>query len=393
MRDLEQKNREVFVPLAHEPGEAQVDFGQALVRVNGRLRKVAFFVMALPYSDAMFVMAFERECTETFWEGHVRAFEFFGGVPTRIVYDNTRVAVAQILGGQERRLTHGFLQLKSHYLFEHRFCQVRRANEKGVVEGTVKYARLNYFVPVPQMRDLEDLNVHLRGRCTEDLERRLRGKEGTKRQRLEEERAAFLPQPAVPFEACRRQSTTANSLSLVRFDDNDYSVPVAFAHHPIVAKGSCDEVVLCHVGHVVARHRRIWEREQVRFEPLHYLALLEQKPGALDQARPLRGWTLPESFALLRRRLEGEHGGEGTREYIRVLRLLEKHPLPVLRVAVEKALHVGVIRRDAIAQFILPQEEWRATLFALDGHPHLRGVKVQAPDISQYGELLAGGAR
>jgi len=179
----------------------------------------------------------------------------------------------------------------------------------------------------------------------------------------------------------------------VRFDDNDYSVPVACAHHPIVAKGSCDEVVLCHVGQVVARHRRIWEREQVCFEPRNYLALLETKPGALDQARPLRGWTLPESFALLRRRLEGEPGGEGTREYIHILRMLEKHPLPVLRAAVEKALRAGAIRRDAIAQFILPQEEWRATLFALDGHPHLRGVKVQVPDVRQYGELLAGGGR
>jgi len=235
--------------------------------------------------------------------------------------------------------------------------------------------------------------VHLRGRCTEEQERRLRGKAGTKRQRLEEERAAFLPLPAAAFDACRRQSTTASSLSLVRFDDNDYSVPVRFAHHPIVAKGYCDEVVLCHVGQEVARHRRIWEREQVRFEPLHYLALLETKPGALDQARPLRGWTLPESFALLRRRLEGEYGGEGTREYIRVLRMLEQHPLPRLRRAVEQALGVGAIRRDAIAQFILPQEEWRATTFRLDGHPHLRGVKVQAPDITQYGELLAGGVR
>jgi hypothetical protein len=378
----------VFVPLTHDPGEAQVDFGQALVRVGGRLRKVAFFVMALPYSDAFFVMAFERECTETFWEGHVRAFELFGGVPTKIVYDNTRVAVAQIVGGsRERRLTHGFLQLKSHYLFDHRFCQVRRANEKGVVEGTVKFARLNFFVPVPQVRDLEELNADLRRRCTEDQERRLRGKEGTKKQRMEAERAAFLPLPAVPFEACRRQSTTASSLSLVRFDDNDYSVPVAFAHHPIVAKGSC------HVGEVVARHPRIWEREQVHFEPLHYLALLERKPGALDQARPLQGWILPESFALLRRRLEGEYDGEGTREYIRVLRMLEQHPLAELRRAVEQALRVGAIRRDAIAQFMIPQEEWRATLFALDGHPHLRGVKVQAPDITQYGELLAGGVR
>jgi transposase len=98
VRELTQKNQEVFVPLQHRPGEAQVDFGYALVKMNGHLRKVAFFVMALPYSDAFFVMAFERECTETFWEGHVRAFEFFKGVPNRITYDNTKVAVSKIAG-------------------------------------------------------------------------------------------------------------------------------------------------------------------------------------------------------------------------------------------------------------------------------------------------------
>jgi transposase len=395
VREITGKSREVFVPLAHDPGEAQVDFGYALARVNGVLSKVAFFVMALPYSDAMFVEAFERECTESFSQGHVEGFEFFGGVPRRIVYDNTKVAVSQIMGGgnRDRRLTHGFLQLKSHHLFEHRFCRVRRANEKGVVEATVKFARLNYFVPVPQVRDLSQLNAYLRGRCQEDLERRVRGKEGLKGERLEQERASLLPLPAVPFEACRKQSTTASSLALVRFDDNDYSVPVAYAHHPIVAKGFCREVVLCHLGSEVARHRRIWEREQVRFEPLHYLALLESKPGALDQARPLRGWSLPDCFAVLRRRLEAEDGGDGTREYIRVLRLLEKHPLAALRSAVEKGLRHGAIRRDAIAQYLLPREEWRATLFRLDGHPHLRGVRVLAPDIRLYGELLCGGAR
>jgi len=122
VRELTQKTQEVFVPLLHRPGEAQVDFGHALANVNGQLRKVAFFVMALPYSDATFVMAFARECTETFWEGHVRAFEFSKGVPTRITYDNTKVAVSKILG-KERRLTHGFLQLKSHYLFDHHFRQ------------------------------------------------------------------------------------------------------------------------------------------------------------------------------------------------------------------------------------------------------------------------------
>jgi len=394
VREIEQTSQEVFMPLSHPPGEAQFDFGFALARVAGKLRKVAFMVMVLPYSDAMFFMAFERECTETFWEGHVQAFEFFGGVPTRIVYDNTKVAVAQIIGGsKERRLTNGFLQLKSHYLFDHRFCQVRRANEKGVVEGVVKFSRLNFMVPVPQVRDFKELNAGFRRSCQEDQARRVRGKEGTKAQRLEDDRAAFLPLPAVRFEAARRASTTASSISLVRFDNNDYSVPVAFAHHPIVVKGYCEEVVLCHLEKVVARHKRIWEKEQVSFDPLHYLALLERRPGALDQARPLRGWTLPECFDVLRRRLEAESGGEGTREYIRVLRLMERHSLSQLRAAVEAALRVGAIRRDAIAQYLVPQEEWRAREFNLDGHPHLRGVKIQAVDVTQYGQLLAGGVR
>ena len=129
VRTIQKTNQEVFMPLKHIPGEAQVDFGFALVNISNRLRKVPFFVMALPYSDAVFVAAFHRECTETFWEGHVRAFEFFGGVPKRISYDNSRIAVANIINsGRERKLTEGFLQLQSHYLFDHHFCLVRRAN-------------------------------------------------------------------------------------------------------------------------------------------------------------------------------------------------------------------------------------------------------------------------
>jgi len=392
VRELTQRTQEVFVPLVHRPGEAQVDFGEAAVNVNGKLRKVKFFVMALPYSDASFVMAFERECTETFWEGHVQGFEFFEGAARRISYDNSKIAVSQILGGsQGRRLTQGFCQLKSHYLFDHHFCRPGRGNEKGVVEGLVKFTRLNFFVPVPQVRDFAELNARLRQQCAEDRQRRLRGQPGTKAQLLLEDQGAFLPLPAVAFEACRQVSTTASSLSLVRFDRNDYSVPVRCAHQPVVVKGYWPQVVLFAQGQEVARHARIWQEEQVRFEPLHYLALLERKPGALDHARPLAGWTLPECFGVLRRRLEGERQGDGTREYIRVLRLLEQHPLAAVREAVERALSVGAITRDAIAQFLLPREDWRLTRFCLDGHPHLRGVRIDPPDIQSYRALLGGG--
>jgi hypothetical protein len=370
-----------------------VDFGEALVNLNGKLRKAHFFVMALPHSDASFVMAFERECTETFWEGHVQAFGFFGGVAKRISYDNTKIAVARIIGGgKDRRLTRGFCQLKSHYLFDHHFCRPARGNEKGVVEGQVKFTRLNFFVPVPQVRDFTELNARLRQQCVDDRERRLRGQAGTKAELLQGDQAAFLSLPVTAFAACKQMSTTASSLSLVRFDTNDYSVPVRWAHHPVVAKGYWQEVRIYAQGQEVAQHGRIWEKEQVRFEPLHYLALLERKPGALDHARPLAGWTLAECFGILRRRLEAQREGEGTREYIRVLRLLEKHSMPDLRSAVEKALAVGAVTRDGIAQFLFPREDWRFTVFSLDGHPHLRTVHIAPPDIQSYRELL-GGAR
>ena len=125
--------REVFLPLTHPPGEAQVDFGFAEVELAGEFTQVALFVITLPYSDAVFVQAFARECTESFQEGHQRAFAFFGGVPRRISYDNSRVAIRKIIGGRQRELTREFLRLQSHFLFQSHFCLVRRANEKGNV--------------------------------------------------------------------------------------------------------------------------------------------------------------------------------------------------------------------------------------------------------------------
>jgi transposase len=393
VREIRSRSREVFMPLIHRPGEAQVDFGLALAKVAGILRRILFFVMALPYSDAFFVMAFERECTETYWEGHIRAFDFFGGVPHRITYDNAKVLVSKIIGPHDRKLTDAFLQLKSHYLFDHRFCRAGRPNEKGVVEGVVKFARLNFFVPVPQVRDLEELNEKLALMCGEDLKRRLRGKGKPKSDLLADEQASFLAFPPAPFDACRKQSTTASSLSLVRFDCNDYSVPVRHAHHPIVAKGYVDRVALFYKGRRVAEHKRYWGKEGVFFNYIHYLPLLERKPGSLNHALPLAELTLPECFAVLHRRLrqEAEAEGEGTREYIRVLRLLETYDLSDVSDAVEKALRAGAHTRDAIAQFLIPHVAWEHTTFRLDGREHLQLIRVDGPDISSYQALLSQG--
>ena len=389
VRELRRTSQEVFMPLRHVPGEAQMDFGHALVKLQGQLTKVAFFVMVLPHSGALFVVAYARECLETLQDGHVRAFAFFQGVPRRISYDNARTCVSQIIGAHARKLTDGFLQLQSHYLFKEHFCRVYRANEKGVVESMVKFARLNFFVPVPEVDSLEELNGFLRQRCLEDLQRRVRGKSGTKRELLQEDQAAFLALPAGAFDACRKVSTAADRLSLVRFDANDYSVPVRYAHHAVAVKGYPDRVLICRDDQVIAEHARRWAKEEIAFEPVHYLELLERKPGALDYARPLEEWELPECFHLLRGRLQ-EDGTQGTREYIRVLRLLEKHSLKRVTRAIEKALSLRRCTRDVVAQFLYPDELPVVPTFTLDGREHLQGIRVDMPDLRGYALLVGG---
>jgi transposase len=385
------RHAEAFVPLSHPPGEAQVDFGQAEVTLDGAPAKVALFVMTLPFSDALFCCAFPRECTEAFLEGHRRAFDFFGGVPRRISYDNSKIAVAKITGGRTREVTREFRRLQSHFLFAAHFCLVRRANEKGHVENLVGYARRNFLVPVPAVPSVAALNEDLQGRCRQDLRRRVRGKPAGKADLLVEEAAALLTLPRQAFEARRVVGATANSLALVRFDGNDYSVPTEHAHQAVTVVGGIDEVRLVVAARVVARHRRCWGKEQTCFDPVHYLALLERKPGALDFARPLQGWDLPECFAVLRRRLEGELAGQGTREFIKVLRLLEAASLPQLAQAVEYALGIGATGADAVRLILEHRREQPVGLFRLDGRLHLKAVRVQEPDLTAYRALAPEG--
>jgi transposase len=383
---------EVFVPLSQLAGEAQFDFGEATVEIAGVRVKAALAVMTLPYSDAIFVSAYPRECTETFQAGHVAGFAFFGGVPTKTAYDNTKIAVIRIVGPNERALTPGFLRLESHFLFTHRFCRVARGNEKGHVENLLGYGRRNFLVPVPSFGSFTELNAHLRERCLVDLERRLRGKAQTKAELLADDQAALLPLPDNDFEPRRVEQRRANSLSLVRFDRNDYSVPTAFAHHELTVTGGIEQVTISSGTEVVASHPRDWGAEHTAYDPRHYLALLERKPGAFDFARPLERWDLPLCFRLLRRRLEADLGSKGTREFIKVLRLMERASLQQLTGAVDVALNIGATSADAVALILYHRAEQPVGLFSLDGHPHLKSVQIDPPDLTRYAALTAIGA-
>ena len=391
VRQIKKTSKEVFMPLSQRPGEAQVDFGHALANFDGTLKKIVFFVMSLAYSDAMFVIAFPRECTESFLEAHVRAFDFFGLVPKRISYDNTRVAITKILTGHKRKYTAEFKRLISHYLFEPHFCNVRRPNEKGIVEGSVKYSRLNFMVPVPQVKNYDELNRVLRDCCRADLGRILRGKRSlTKCQLLMEDRIGAIALPDDKFDYRKTTSTFASSESLVRYDTNDYSVPVSSAHHQTTIKASVGFIEVYQQDKLIATHHRCWDREQQVFEPMHYLELLERKPGSLDHARPLEQWQLPVCFNTYRRCLE-THRDNGTKEYIQTLLLLKKYSITQIAKAITRALNYRIYCYDAILQFLLTAEDYALETFSLAGREHLRRVVVNTTNIAAYSSLVSGG--
>ena len=388
VRGEQVRSREVFVPLTHAPGEAQADFGEALVVVAGVEQKAHYLAIDLPHSDDCFVVAFPAETTEAFLEGHVRAFAYFGGVPTRILYDNTKIAVAKILGGEQRQRTRAFSELQSYYLFADKFGRPARGNDKGKVEGIVGYARRNFMVPIPRASSWDELNAYLEVNCRKRRERVLRGHKETIGERFERDRVAMLPLPAVPYEACEKLSTRVSSLSLVRYRANDYSVPTQYGHRQIWVKGYVHEVVITCASEVIARHQRSYEREAVVFDPLHYLALIEQKTRALDQAAPLAGWQLPEGFAQLRRLLEARLKKHGSREYVQVLRLMESFDLLEVTHAVEHALQLGTISFDAVRHLLLCHIERRPPRLDMANYPHLPLAQVRTTQAADYMTLL-----
>ena len=388
---------EMFVPLTHGPGHAQCDFGEAVAMIAGVECRVHYFVLDLPHSDGCFVKAYPGETTEAFLDGHVSAFAFLGGSPQSILYDNTKLAVAKILGDGRRKRTRAFTELQSHYLFEDRFGRPSKGNDKGKVEGMVGYARRNFLVPIPAADNFAALNAHLEQKCLERMDAVLRGHTETIGQRMERDLDALLPLPPVAYDACDQQASRVSSMSLVsmslvRYRTNDYSVPVAFGHRDVLVKGYVDEVVISCGAEVIARHPRWYEQEDFVFNPIHYLPLLERKTRALDQAAPLAGWDLPEEYRTLRHLMEDRMGQRGKREFVRVLRLMEHFSCQEVHHAVSDALRLGAIGFDAVKQLLLCRVEGRPPRLDLELYPHLPQVSVQTTRTTDYLTLLSGRA-
>ena len=392
VRERGRRTREMFVPLSHPPGHAQCDFGEAWAVIGGVKRKIHFFVLSLPHSDGFFVRAYPAETTEAFCDGHVSAFRFLGGVPQSVLYDNTTLAVARILGNGSRRRTRVFTELQSHYLFTDRFGRPGKGNDKGNVEGMVGFSRRNFLVPIPSFESFDALNAHLEEKCLERMEDKLRGHTETIGERMERDLDALMTLPAAPYDPSDKHTTRVSSQSLVRYGTNDYSVPVAYGHRDVLVRGYVDEVVISCGSEVIARHRRSYERDDFVFDPIHYLPLLERKTAALDQAAPLAGWDLPEEFDTLRRLLESRMGRRGKREFVQVLRLMETFSIAEVRDAARDSIRLGALSFDAVKHLVLCRIEGRPPRLDLELYPYLPRVSVSATSAGDYMTLLTGRA-
>jgi transposase len=390
VRGHHQRHKEVFVPLSHAPGHGQADFGEAQVIIAGVQQKAHFFVLDLPHSDACYVRAYPRAVTEAWLDGHNHAFAFFGAVPQSIVYDNDRCLVARIMPDGRRKRTEAFSGFLSHYLIKDHYGRPGKGNDKGKVEGMVGYTRRNFMVPIPSFPSFEAFNDYLEQECLKRQADIVRGSKLSIGDRLKADLTAMQGLPGTPFDACHKQSGRVSSQSLVRYRNNDYSVPVAYAHRDVWIRGYVGEVVIGCAGEVITRHSRSYDQDDMIFNPLHYLPLIERKITSLDQAAPLDGWDLPDELIKLRRLLEARLGKAGKREYVQVLRLLDTVDMETLAAAARDALHLGAIGFDAVKHLVLCRIEERPAKLDLDIYPYLPKASVGTTSPSSYMSLIGG---
>jgi len=283
------KHRPAYLPLEFDMGQdAQVDWGEAQAEINGARQTVQMFVMRLNYSKARFVAAFPFQKQEAFFEGHIQAFHFFGGVPRRITYDNLKTAVFRVLEGHHRQEQRAFTAFRSYYLFESNYCTPAQGHEKGGVESDVGYAQRNFFEPIPKAKDFAELKAVLHQACLNDLQRNTRGENRSVAEVWQSEKSALLPLNPHDFPACSNHMARVNPYSQVVFETNRYSVPAEYVGKQLALRAYPFRVEVLSVAEVVAEHPRCLEREQDILNPLHYLGLLEQRPGAFEYALPVR---------------------------------------------------------------------------------------------------------
>lgn len=387
--------KEKYIPLEFDPGQdGQVDWGEAEVILAGERVMVQFLTLRLNYSKARFVMAFPFQKQEAFFEGHNQAFRFFGGIPRRLTYDNLKTAIYKIMAGRNRQEQESFKKFRSYYLFESNYCNPAQGHEKGGVENDVGYVQRNFMTPLLVVNSYEELNAHLWKACQENLHRRVRGQSASVAEVLADERSKFLPLPKELFPACVSFPVKPNGYSQVDLDTNRYSIPAEHGNDQLVLRAYPFRVDILLDDAVIATHPRCFDHEQDILNPLHYLTLLEQRPGAFEHAKPLRYWRKhwPKEYDYLLEALRTRSpDGRGVKEFIAILKLHREHPADQVEQAVKAALELGAASLDGVLLCLRQLQQAQPQFSALEGErfANLAAFGNQPVNLQQYERLVA----
>jgi transposase len=389
VQEKRKPTKAAFVPLDFAPGErAEFDFGEAMVKIKDRLVKVPFLAGRLRFSGAMFVECFPTQRQEAFLLGQRQAFEFWGGVPRMVVYDNLKPAVLQVLQGHSRREHEAFLHFHSVYRFEALFANVHAGWEKGSVENLVGYARRTYFVPIPEGSDLEAINARLHENCQADQQRIMAGRAEPIEKRLAFEHTHLGPLPPHAPELGPVAEVLVHSTGRVRFQTNDYSVPIQYAYQRLTLKADPFRVRLYAGEELVADHPRCYDKRQVIEDWRHYVSLLLRKSFAVPWASALRHADLPASFEAARQDLVARRP-DGNRECAHLLELCLTYSVEAVEGAIALARGQGGWSADTVRHLLQWAVEPATTTPPLDPTRYPAYQQAgSAPNLSAYDQLL-----
>lgn len=375
----------VFIPLDPEYAkEGEVDWGTALAFIGGKRIKVHLFCMRSRRSGKPFVYGYPCERQQVLFDGHMRAFEFYGGVFETLVYDNMITVVKKVFRGKKRIEQESYKRFRSYYNFESRFCNLNSGHEKGGVEGLIGFVRRNFMVPLPEAATMEEFNINLLKKCMNYGSHKISGRDKAVKELFEEEKSRLIPLPEIPFNNIQIADGKIDHYSTAVIDRNRYSVPTKYAGLKMRVELSGTMVMISYGTKRIASHKRVFGNGKWILEPDHYLSLIQKRPGAFHAARPIRQWRpqWPASLELLLNRFQ-QHQGEtdGIKDFITVLMLYKDNDVKDVNAAVELTLESHVSSSDGVKHILLhsdpdhifdPLPNWPVTML---------------PDVSQYNVL------
>ena len=337
-----------YIPLNFEPGDAfQFDWSHETVQLDSVTTAIKVAHIRLSHSRLFLVIAYLRESQEMVFDAHNRAFAFFGGVCRRGLYDNMKTAVTRILRGKERDFNRRFEQMSSHYLFEPVACTPAAGWEKGQVENQVRTVRRRLFTPQRKARNLQEPNEALMAECLAWAKSRPHPqfKDRTVWAVFEAERPALLHIQR-PFDAYAEREVRVSSTGLVSFDRNRYSVACTAVGRTVQLRSYAEKIAVMDKGQCIGEHRRCFQRDQMIFDPWHYLPVLERKPGALRNGAPFQHWDLPRA---LQRTLHAlKRFPDWDRQFVDILSCVPVYGLASVATACDQALLSGSASRDVV---------------------------------------------